>query len=149
MEANYFTILEWFCHTLVVCFLRSLTCLVFGSAGSWLLHRLFSSAVSGGPSCLLRVGFSLQWLLLLWHVGSAVAVPWLQSTGSVVVAYVGTSWTRDRTHVFCIGRQILYHWATREASVSCFERPFLLFPSLLKTFQWDGGKEVPLCPGVW
>ena len=23
--------------------------------------------------------------------------------------------TRDQTHVSCIGRQILYHWATREA----------------------------------
>ena len=25
---------------------------------------------------------------------------------------------RDRTHVSCIGRQILYHWATREATVT-------------------------------
>ena len=24
-----------------------------------------------------------------------------------------SSWTRDWTHIFCIGRQILYHWATR------------------------------------
>ena len=31
----------------------------------------------------------------------------------------GSSWPRDRTHVSCIagtGRQIPYHWATREAS---------------------------------
>ena len=27
----------------------------------------------------------------------------------------GCSWSRDQTHVSCIGRQILYHWATREA----------------------------------
>jgi len=27
----------------------------------------------------------------------------------------GSSWTRDHTHIFCIGRQILYCWATREA----------------------------------
>ena len=27
----------------------------------------------------------------------------------------GSSRPRDRTHVFCIGRQILYHWPTREA----------------------------------
>ena len=26
-----------------------------------------------------------------------------------------SSWPRDRTRVFCIGRQILYHWATFEA----------------------------------
>ena len=27
----------------------------------------------------------------------------------------GSSWPRDQTHVFCISRWILYHWATREA----------------------------------
>ena len=27
----------------------------------------------------------------------------------------GSSWLRDRTRVSCVGRQILYHWATREA----------------------------------
>ena len=26
-----------------------------------------------------------------------------------------SSWPRDRTHISCIGRQILYHWGTREA----------------------------------
>ena len=28
---------------------------------------------------------------------------------------VQSSWPRDWTHVSCIGRRILYHWATREA----------------------------------
>ena len=28
---------------------------------------------------------------------------------------VGSSWARDQTCVFCIGRQVLYHWATKEA----------------------------------
>ena len=27
----------------------------------------------------------------------------------------GSSWTRDQTCISCIGRQILYHWATKEA----------------------------------
>ena len=27
----------------------------------------------------------------------------------------GSLWPRDQTYVSCIGRQILYHWATREA----------------------------------
>ena len=26
----------------------------------------------------------------------------------------GSSWSRDPTHASCIGKQILYHWATRE-----------------------------------
>ena len=30
----------------------------------------------------------------------------------------GSSWTRDQTHVSCIGRRILYHWVTREAHLT-------------------------------
>ena len=29
----------------------------------------------------------------------------------------GSSWLRHRTQISCIGRWVLYHWATREASV--------------------------------
>ena len=29
----------------------------------------------------------------------------------------GSSWPRDRNHVSCTGKQILYHWATREAHI--------------------------------
>ena len=37
----------------------------------------------------------------------------------VVISFsTGSSWPRDWTCVSCIGRQILYHWATREA-LSC------------------------------
>ena len=31
--------------------------------------------------------------------------------------HVRSSWPGDRTHVSCISRQILYHWATREALI--------------------------------
>ena len=43
--------------------------------------------------------------------------PGFSSCGIWVVAprHVGSSGTRDRTHVPCIGRQILYLWATRKA----------------------------------
>ena len=37
----------------------------------------------------------------------------------------GFSWPRDRTHVFCTGRWILYHWAAREV---------LALPNLKTTF---------------
>ena len=46
---------------------------------------------------------------------------WL--TGLVAPRHVGSSQTRARTRVPCIGRQILNHCATREASVLLF-----LFP---------------------
>ena len=92
--------------------------LFFGCVGSLLLHA--------GFLCLRRAGatlhcFSLWWLLLvstgsrctgfsswgaqpqqLWHTG--LAAPW----------HVGSSRTRDRTHVPCIGRRILNHCTTRE-----------------------------------
>ena len=34
--------------------------------------------------------------------------------GSVAWQQVESSWTRDQTHVPCIGGQILNHWTTRE-----------------------------------
>ena len=40
----------------------------------------------------------------------ALAVPW----------HVGFSWTSDQTLVSCIDRQILYHWASREAPSNPF-----------------------------
>ena len=43
---------------------------------------------------------------------------WL--TGPVALQHVGSSQTRARTRVPCIGRQILNHCATREALAICF-----------------------------
>ena len=50
-------------------------------------HRLSLVAASGGYSSLQCVGFSMQWLLLLWsmgsrHVGSVVVARRLSSCGS-------------------------------------------------------------------
>ena len=49
---------------------------------------------------------------------------WL--TGPVAPRHVGSSQTRARTCVPCIGRQILNHCATREARLFCFLRSHLL-----------------------
>ena len=35
----------------------------------------------------------------------------------VISSSRGTSWSRDQTHVSCIGRPILYHWAIIEAFI--------------------------------
>ena len=79
-------------------------------------------------------GFSLQWLLLLrsvgsrcagfsscgtqaqqlWLTGSRVQAQQLGRMGLVALRYVGSSQTRARTRVPCIGRRILNHCATRE-----------------------------------
>ena len=41
----------------------------------------------------------------------------------VISSLKGSFWLRDWTHISCIGKQILYHWATREVPVvllGCF-----------------------------
>ena len=59
---------------------------------------------------------------------------WL--TGPVAPRHVGSSQTRARTRVPCIGRQILNHCATREALTSVF-----LIPGQLKTIILAAGIE--------
>ena len=52
----------------------------------------------------------------------------------------GSSWPRDRTHVSCIVRWILYHWATEE--------DFGLWESILKTLlclSWKQSLPTVLC----
>ena len=75
--------------------------LFFGCTGSSLLHGLFLVAMC----CLLIKAASLA------------AKHKLQAHDSVVMAYglrvalrhLGSSWTRDQTHIPCIARQILNH----------------------------------------
>ena len=68
--------------------------------------QAFSSC---GERC---TSFSLWWLLLLWSIGS-------RCMGLVAPWHVGSSRTRARTRVPCIGRRILNHCATTEAP-HCF-----------------------------
>ena len=71
-------------------------------------------AASGGYSSLWCAGFSLRWLLLLRSTDS-------RHVGLVAPRHVGSSRTRARTPVPCIGRRILNHWTTREALWESFE----------------------------
>ena len=91
----------------------------------WVLvaaRRLSLVAVSRGYSLLRCVGFSLRWFLLLQSMGSRHAgfsscstrAQYLWLTGLVAPRHVGSSQTRTRTRVPCIGRRILNHCATRE-----------------------------------
>ena len=103
-------------------------------------RRLSLVAVSRGYSLLPCAGFSLRWLLLqsmdsrcagfsscgtraqqLWLMGSRVQAQQLQRMGFVAPRHVGSSRTRARTCVPCIGRRILNHCTIREAL------PFLNF----------------------
>ena len=57
---------------------------------------------------------SQQGLLWLQSTGSRMKAQYLWSIGLVALWHVGSSRTRDRTHVSCLGRQILIHSAIRE-----------------------------------
>ena len=84
--------------------------------------------MSGGYSALWCAGFSLRWLLLLQSTGSRHAgfsscgtrTQQLWPEGLFAPRHVGSSQTRARTRVPCIGRQILNHCATREVPVIFF-----------------------------
>ena len=120
---------SWFFYLLIYFWLCCLCCCVYFPL----------AAVRGATLQLQRVGSSLGWVLLgrtgprahglqeLRHVRTVVVArePRLWSIGSVAVAHglscsVGSSWIRDRTHFSCIGRWILYLWATKEAQVVLF-----------------------------
>ena len=65
-------------------------------------------------SLVAEPGFCVCRLQRLWCTGSVVAAHRLESMGSAAPKCVGSSQTRNQTHVPCIGRRILYRWATRE-----------------------------------
>ena len=77
---------------------------------------------SGGHSSSRCVGLSLLWPLLLQSTGSRRAGSVVVAHGLVAPRHMGSSQTRARTHVPCIGRQFLNHCATREAPVHLFFR---------------------------
>ena len=51
--------------------------------------------------------------------------------------HVASSWIRDETHISCIGRQILHHWATREAQGCIFLNQMSLL-MIFCTLQFSG-----------
>ena len=68
-----------------------------------------------------------------WTPGSSVhVISQARLLGRVAISFSrGSSRPRDRTHVSCIGRQILYHQATREAHIGGIHVIKLLFAFLL------------------
>ena len=135
-QSEYFIILFYF-KTLFILFIYFWLRWVFVAA-----HGLSLVAVSGGYSSLRCVGFSLQWLLLLWStssrcagfsscgmqaqqfwlVGSRVQAQQLWRMGLVAPRHVGSSRPRAQTRVPCVGRQILNHCTTREAQSEYFKQ---------------------------
>ena len=99
-------------------------CWVFVARG------LFLVAGSGNYSSFRCAGFSLWWRLLLRSTGSrrasfsSCSMQALKCTGLAALRHVGSSQTRDRTRVPCIGRRILNHCTNREVPGFIFNLNF-------------------------
>ena len=114
--------LEWVAHLSLSVLLSSLPLLHSIHHSQTIKKNFFFNLFIFGciGSSLLYEGFSLRWLLIA--VASLVAEHGLQArglqqlwhVGFVTPRHVGSSQTRVRTRVPCIGRQILHHCATRE-----------------------------------
>ena len=109
LAGGFFFFLMFF-FKLINLFIYFWLCWVFVS-----VRGLSLVAASGGHPSSRCAGLSLSRPLLLRSTGSrhAGSVVWL--TGLVAPRHVGSSQTRARTRVPCIGRQILNHCTTREA----------------------------------
>ena len=102
--------------------------------------RAFSSCGKRGPLFIaVRGPLTIAASLVAGQAPDAQAQQlWL--TGLVAPRHVGSSQTRARTRVPCIGRQTLNHCATREAQLRNFlKRRHLSFPgSPLEPISWLG-----------
>ena len=81
---------------------------------------------SGDHSSSQCAGLPLSWPLLLPSTGSKRAGSVIVAHGPAAPRHVGSSQTRARTRVPCIGRQTPNHCATREALVFFFDWAQLL-----------------------
>ena len=89
---------------------------IFGCVGSSFLCKGFLQLRRAGAT-LHRGARASHCRSLSWCGAQApdAQAQQLWLTGLVALRHVGSSQTRVRTHVHCIGRQILNHRATREA----------------------------------
>ena len=111
--------LDWFC----------------GWAGSSLPRGLSLVVESGAYSSLRCLGFSLQWLLLLWSTGSGAGRPqYLWHRGLGASRHVESSQTQDGTQVPWHGRWILNYFLFNQLSV-CFDHAHIYFISHLYLFD--------------
>ena len=90
-----------------------------------LLLRSMGSRHTGFSSCslwALERGLSScgTWAQQLWLVGSRGQAQYLKRTGLAAPQHAGSSRTRARTRIPCIGRRVLNHCATGEVPVPEF-----------------------------
>ena len=87
----------------------------------------------GAFSCCRAWVLGAHGLQQLWLPRSRAQAQELWCPGLFSLWHVGSSRIWDWTHISCLGRWILYHWANREAPVSCI---FKLCYSKYKCLGW-------------
>ena len=107
----FLAVLGPYCCASFLYFQRAGAPLQFWCTGSSLL-RLPLSRAQAPEHAGFRSCCSWAWL---WSQGSRTQAQYLWHTDLAVPQDVGSSWIRNQTRVSCIGRQILYHQATRAA----------------------------------
>ena len=123
LNAGFFQL--WWVGATLHCHVKASHCSAFSCCASWMLGSLGSVVAAWAQELWLMSSRVLAWgdtvLVIQWHMRSSL--------------------TGDRPHALCIGRQILYHWATREASSFCFCLcHFCLFMLFMGLVSW--------CPSV-
>ena len=104
------------------------------------LHCSAWASHCGGFSCCRARALGAQASVVVVHglssCGSWALEHRLSSCGTraVVPWHVGSSWTRDRICVPCIGRQILNHGATREVPEILNLKKYIMLDQLLPLF---------------
>ena len=87
----------------------------------------------------------------MWLAGSRAQALELWCIGLAAPRHVGSSRTRARTHVPCIGRQILNHCATREVLTPILQvrklRPFASKVTCPESQRWQICPLLPSFPG--
>ena len=84
----------------------------------WRLRAFLQLQRAGATLELCYVGFSLRGFLLLGTLKSRVrGLQYLGWVGSVVPRHVYSSWTRDGTHVPCLGGWSLNHRTARNVPI--------------------------------
>ena len=120
----------------------------FGCTGSSLLCEGFLVAASGGCCPVLRPphrgGFSCWGTRALGTWALVVVVHRL-----VAPQHVGSSLTRDQTHVSYIGRWTVIHWTTREVLFNLFKPCIHVCVLSLQFFAtlWTVTRQSPLSIG--
>ena len=111
--------------------------MIFGCAGLHCFALAFSS-YGDGCSWLQCVGFSLQWLFLLWSIGS-------KHTGLVSAWCLESSWTRDQRRCplhWQVVSYPLHHWGSprqnflKKPYITSKKKTDLLLYSYLKS-KWS------------